>query len=122
MSLTEPKQVFKKVEKQLPQLTTLDLQYVSPSLLKARNLDLVVPGTRYQKLNMILLLKSAKGTYQSGRPIIKIASFATKLTVIASKQRPRRLSLKGSDGRNYQYLLKGGNAVITFICCIDYDY
>ncbi|KAJ2934856.1 hypothetical protein H1R20_g2275, partial [Candolleomyces eurysporus] len=82
--------VFKKVEKQLPQLTTLDLQYVSPSLLKARNLDLAVPGT-----------------YQSGRPIIRIASFATKLTVIASKQRPRRLSLKGSDGRDYQYVLKG---------------
>ena len=37
-------QVFKKVEKQLPQLTTLDLQYVSPSLLKARSLDLAVPG------------------------------------------------------------------------------
>jgi FKBP12-rapamycin complex-associated protein len=36
--------VFRKVEKQLPQLTTLDLQYVSPSLLKARNLDLAVPG------------------------------------------------------------------------------
>lgn len=82
--------VFKKVEKQLPQLTTLDLQYVSPSLLKARNLDLAVPGT-----------------YQSGRPIIRITSFATKLTVIASKQRPRRLSLKGSDGRDYQYVLKG---------------
>lgn len=47
------------------------------------------------------------GTYQSGRPIIRISSFATKLTVIASKQRPRRLSLKGSDGRDYQYVLKG---------------
>ncbi|KDR80665.1 hypothetical protein GALMADRAFT_222261 [Galerina marginata CBS 339.88] len=82
--------VFKKVEKQLPLLTTLDLQYVSPSLLKARNLDLAVPGT-----------------YQAGRPIIRIASFATKLTVIVSKQRPRRLSLKGDDGRDYQYVLKG---------------
>jgi serine/threonine-protein kinase mTOR len=37
-------QVFKKVEKQLPMLTTLDLQYVSPELLKARNLELAVPG------------------------------------------------------------------------------
>jgi FKBP12-rapamycin complex-associated protein len=36
--------VFKKIEKQLPQLTTLDLQYVSPELLKIRNLDLAVPG------------------------------------------------------------------------------
>jgi serine/threonine-protein kinase mTOR len=47
------------------------------------------------------------GTYQSGRPVIKITSFATKLAVIASKQRPRRLSLKGDDGRDYQYILKG---------------
>ena len=82
--------VFRKVEKQLPQLTTLDLQYVSPQLLKARNLELAIPGT-----------------YQSGKPIVRISSFATKLTVIASKQRPRRVSLKGSDGRDYQYLLKG---------------
>lgn len=37
-------QVFKKIEKQLPQLTTLDLQFVSPELLKARNLELAVPG------------------------------------------------------------------------------
>lgn len=37
-------QVFKKIEKQLPQLTTLDLQYVSPELLKARGLELAVPG------------------------------------------------------------------------------
>jgi FKBP12-rapamycin complex-associated protein len=75
----------------MPQLTTLDLQYVSPELLKARDLDLAVPGT-----------------YQSGqRQIITITSFASKLTVIASKQRPRRLSVRGSDGRDYQYVLKG---------------
>jgi FKBP12-rapamycin complex-associated protein len=102
-------QVFKKIEKQLPQLTTLDLQYVSPGLLKARNLDLAVPGmlrylsTGYSSSNCTL----QKGTYLSGRQIITIESFATKLTVIASKQRPRRLSLKGSDGRDYQYGLKG---------------
>ncbi|EJF64386.1 atypical/PIKK/FRAP protein kinase [Dichomitus squalens LYAD-421 SS1] len=82
--------VFKKIEKQLPQLTTLDLQYVSPELLKARNLELAVPGT-----------------YQSGKPVIKIQSFAPKLTVISSKQRPRRLGIKGSDGKDYQFVLKG---------------
>ncbi|KAE9399554.1 phosphatidylinositol 3-kinase [Gymnopus androsaceus JB14] len=82
--------VFKKIEKQLPQLTTLDLQYVSPVLLAIRNLKLAVPGT-----------------YQSGRDVVTISSFAQKLSVIASKQRPRRFSLKGSDGRDYQYILKG---------------
>ena len=48
-----------------------------------------------------------KGTYKSGEANIKISSFATTLTVITSKQRPRKLSIKGSDGKNYQYLLKG---------------
>lgn len=46
--------VFKKVEKQLPQLTTLDLQYVSPELLKARNLELAVPG-KYCQGNDVLV-------------------------------------------------------------------
>jgi serine/threonine-protein kinase mTOR len=55
----------------------------------------------------LLIIIGYAGTYQSGRPIIQITSFATKLTVISSKQRPRRLSLKGSDGRDYQYVLKG---------------
>ncbi|KIY73583.1 atypical/PIKK/FRAP protein kinase [Cylindrobasidium torrendii FP15055 ss-10] len=82
--------VFKKIEKQLPQLQTLDLQYVSPKLLEAKDLDLAVPGT-----------------YQSGREPVYISSFSPRLTVIASKQRPRRLALRGSDGRDYQYLLKG---------------
>ncbi|KAF7309844.1 Serine/threonine-protein kinase TOR [Mycena indigotica] len=82
--------VFKKVEKQLPQLSTLDLQYVSPWLLEARDLELAVPGT-----------------YRSGHPVISIQRFSPKLTVIASKQRPRRLCLTGSDGRDYQYVLKG---------------
>ena len=37
--------VFRRVNKQLPQLTTLELRYVSPALLKARRLELAVPGT-----------------------------------------------------------------------------
>ena len=101
--------VFKKVEKQLPQLTTLDLQYVSPELLKARNLELAVPGKCCQG-NEVLPHSSFSritGTYQSGKETITILNFAPKLSIIISKQRPRRLYLKGSDGKEYQYLLKG---------------
>ncbi|KAI8813143.1 armadillo-type protein [Cladochytrium replicatum] len=82
--------VFRRINKQLPQLTTLELQYISPKLLNAQNFDLAAPGT-----------------YKSGEPIVRIASFAPTLTVLTSKQRPRTLSLKGSDGKQYQYLLKG---------------
>ena len=76
--------------KQLPQLMTLDLQYISPKLKEARNLDLAVPGT-----------------YQSGKPIIRIQSFDRVFIVIQSKQRPRKMTMKGSDGVAYTHILKG---------------
>jgi FKBP12-rapamycin complex-associated protein len=83
-------QVFRKISRQLPQLTTLDLQYVSPKLLAAHDLDLAVPGT-----------------YATGKPIVKIVNFEPTFNVITSKQRPRKLTIKGSDGISYQYALKG---------------
>jgi FKBP12-rapamycin complex-associated protein len=83
-------QVFRRIARQLPQLNNLELAYVSPKLLAAKNLDLAVPGT-----------------YQSGRPIIRILSFDSTFSVINSKQRPRKLSLNGSDGTAYAFVLKG---------------
>jgi FKBP12-rapamycin complex-associated protein len=83
-------QVFKKISKQLQQMTTLELQYISPKLLAVRDLELAVPGT-----------------YHSGEPVVKISSFVSTLTVMTSKQRPRRLNIKGSDGIEYKFLLKG---------------
>ncbi|KIW48583.1 uncharacterized protein PV06_01155 [Exophiala oligosperma] len=82
--------VFRKIARQLPQLMSLDLKYVSPRLKDAHDLDLAVPGT-----------------YRSGKPIIRIISFDHVLTVIPSKQRPRKMTVKGSDGVSYAFLLKG---------------
>ncbi|KAL3477332.1 armadillo-type protein [Aspergillus californicus] len=82
--------VFRKISRQLPQLSILDLKYVSPRLRDYSNLDLAVPGT-----------------YQSGRPIISIMSFDPILHILQTKKRPRRMTLKGSNGTSYMYLLKG---------------
>jgi len=98
--------IFRKIERQLPMLTTLDLQFVSPQLLKAENLELAVPGIcRLFPSGDITDLFS--GTYRSGKPVIRITRFFPKLSVLASKQRPRRLSIMGSNGVEYQFLLKG---------------
>jgi len=40
-------------------------------------------------------------------PVVTIASFARQLEVIPSKQRPRKLTIHGSDGDDYAFLLKG---------------
>ncbi|KAG5944989.1 hypothetical protein E4U53_006777 [Claviceps sorghi] len=83
-------QVFRRISRQLPQVTNLELTYCSPKLLNARDLELAVPGT-----------------YRSGQPIIRIMSFESTLDVISSKQRPRKLITRGSDGVLYTFLLKG---------------
>lgn len=64
------------------QLTSLELQYVSPKLLMCRDLELAVPGT-----------------YDPNQPIIRIQSIAPSLQVITSKQRPRKLTIMGKTFR-----------------------
>jgi serine/threonine-protein kinase mTOR len=82
--------VMKVLRKQVPSMNSLDLQYVSPKLLEARDLEIAVPGT-----------------YQPGKPVVTIKSFVPMITVIASKRRPRKVSIMGSDGRDHVYVLKG---------------
>ncbi|OQS04773.1 phosphatidylinositol kinase (PIK-L1), partial [Thraustotheca clavata] len=82
--------VSRRINKQFPQLTTLELQYVSPNLLQANDLQLAVPGT-----------------YRPGHAIVKIRSFEPKLLVLTSKQRPRRFTVVGTNGLEYMFLLKG---------------
>uniref|UniRef100_A0ACD5YBT4 Uncharacterized protein n=1 Tax=Avena sativa TaxID=4498 RepID=A0ACD5YBT4_AVESA len=82
--------VFRKINKHLPSLTTLDLHSVSPELLKCRKLELAVPGT-----------------YATDSPVVTIEYFVPQLVVITSKRRPRKLTIHGSDGNDYAFLLKG---------------
>jgi FKBP12-rapamycin complex-associated protein len=71
-------------------LTQLELQYVSPKLLLCRDLELAVPGS-----------------YTPMGTINRISQVEPSLQVITSKQRPRKLSICGSNGRTYMFLLKG---------------
>ena len=61
------------------QLTSLELQYVSPKLLMCRDLELAVPGT-----------------YEPHKPVIHIRHVHSSLNVITSKQRPRKLCITGN--------------------------
>eukprot|EP00052_Salpingoeca_macrocollata_P027230 m.257819 g.257819 ORF g.257819 m.257819 type:complete len:2371 (+) comp22712_c0_seq2:129-7241(+) len=81
--------VYRKIGKTLPQVMALDLPEESPKLCAAHDLKLAVPGT-----------------YGPGKPLVTISSFVPLLTIINSKQRPRKLTIKGSDGKEYLYLLK----------------
>ena len=45
--------------------------------------------------------------YQPGRVNIKINGFCNELSVLQSKQRPRKLTIYGENGKEYNFLLKG---------------
>jgi len=84
-------QVFKRIHAQLPNITSLELDHVSPRLgTQCRDLELAVPGT-----------------YEPHKPPITIRSVQSHIVVITSKQRPRKISITGSDGSEYVFLLKG---------------
>ena len=85
-------QVFRRITKQLNNLDKIELQHVSPKLLnvKVKGLKLAVPGT-----------------YRAHAPIVRIEAFSNSMDVIVSKQRPRKMSIQGSDGVAYPFLLKG---------------
>jgi phosphatidylinositol kinase/protein kinase (PI-3 family) len=82
--------VFRRINKQLPGMTTLELDQCSPALFNARNLELGVPGS-----------------YRVDGSYVKIQKFITSVHVITSKQRPRKITIRGNDGKDYVFLLKG---------------
>lgn len=82
--------VFKRITVQLRHLNSLDLNYVAPNLAVAKNLVLCVPGT-----------------YDPNGRLIRISSIDPVLQVILSKQRPRKLTMRGDDEQEYVFLLKG---------------
>ncbi|EED89568.1 phosphatidylinositol 3-kinase (PI3K)-like protein [Thalassiosira pseudonana CCMP1335] len=82
--------VFRRINKQLPGMTTLELNQCSPALYNARNLELGVPGS-----------------YRVDGSYVKIERFITSVQVITSKQRPRKIIIRGNDGKDYVFLLKG---------------
>ena len=84
--------VFRKIDKQLKyHQNQFELQQISPKLDKcAIHLHIAMPGT-----------------YRANYNVVTIQSFDNLLTVISSKQRPRKLKINGSDGQPYHFLLKG---------------
>ena len=45
--------------------------------------------------------------YRSSRAPVLISGFEASVHVITSKQRPRKITIRGSDGANHVFLLKG---------------
>ena len=85
---------FRSMSVNFSNFEQLDLKGISPSLYQFRESEIEMPGL-----------------YQNGitdeDSIIKISSFSRYLSVLNSKQHPRKIVIYGSDGKEYPFLLKG---------------
>ena len=66
------------------------LKNVSPFLVTSKKYKSTIPGL-----------------YLPGKECVKITGFSNELVILQSKQRPRKLTILGSDGKEYNFLLKG---------------
>ena len=83
---------FRSISLNFSVFESLDLEGISPELFKFRESEIEIPG-----------LDQSYGTGE----LVKIASFSPKLSVLNSKQHPRRIVIYGSDEKEYPFLLKG---------------
>ncbi|OAF69217.1 Target of rapamycin [Intoshia linei] len=86
--------IIKKLTNQFKRITYLKLTHVSPLLAKIKEMDLAVPGT-----------------YNSSNKIVRICKIYNDISIINSKQRPRKICMLGSDGKDYSFLLKGNEDI-----------
>lgn len=86
-------QKFSAIKKQLNPfiraLSTISLEDAAPELLTMKNIELALPGTDYTQT-----------------PLVQIDSLCKKLVVFNSKQKPRKMWIRGTDGKKYSFLLK----------------
>jgi FKBP12-rapamycin complex-associated protein len=82
--------VFKQMNDAFSDVKSLDLENVSPKLHSFKESEICVPGL-----------------YKSGYPVIRIRGFEKQLSVLSSKQHPRKIIIYGSDDKDYMFLLKG---------------
>lgn len=82
--------IIRRIHPTLKQITSHNLINVSPQLVTAQHLDLAIPGT-----------------YTLRGESVRIRGFRQHLSIILSKQRPRKIYLMGANGLEYVFLLKG---------------
>ena len=99
MSLKEAWEIYQNVyilmNEEFSKIESMDLKSISPALFHFKESEIEIPGI-YQNIGS-----------DDIDSVVKISSFYRKLIVLKSKEKPRKIIIYGSDGKEYPYLLKG---------------
>ncbi len=90
--------IYRIINEKYKNLNILYLQNISPKLFKLKNSNLCIPG---------LYENTYYHTIDSTENLIKISHINPYLTIFNTKQHPRKISIYGTNEKEYMFLLKG---------------
>jgi FKBP12-rapamycin complex-associated protein len=74
--------IYKKVKDSFENIKKIYLKNVAPFLVTSKKYKSTIPGL-----------------YDPGKECVKISGFSNELSILQSKQRPRKLTIIGDDGK-----------------------
>ena len=90
--------IYRVINDKYKNLNMLYLQNISPKLYELKNCNLCIPG---------LYENTYYNTTKTSENLIKISHINPNLTIFNTKQHPRKISIYGTNEKEYMFLLKG---------------
>ena len=101
--------VYKNIKENYFTFQTISLKYISSKLFNFSDSNIIIPGFYYSSIYDVkennLPLKSTN--YRQNINSVKIKQINKYLPVLDTKQHPRKITMIGTNNKEYSYLLKG---------------
>ena len=87
----------------------ISLEYISPKLFNFKDSNIVIPSKYTSNYESIFLTESdyKNLNYNIINPIIYVKRIGKTLSIFNTKQHPRKMSMIGTNNKEYMFLLKG---------------
>ena len=107
--------IYKKMIDYYKSFQLISLKYISPQLFNFKNSNIVIPSAYTNNFQSLFVVESDLGKkfkkkenlFTNINPIIYIKRMGHTLSIFNTKQHPRKMTMIGTDDKEYMFLLKG---------------
>ena len=102
--------IYREISEDYKNFDSISLEYVSPKLFNFKNSNICLPGTyklEHFNTNINIDKKDENNLSIKKEKMIRIQKMGDTLKIFKTKQHPRKMSMIGTDEKEYMFLLKG---------------
>lgn len=102
--------IYREISEDYNQFDSISLEYVSPKLYNFRNSNICLPGTynlEHFNNNMNKNIDEENDSLLKQNKMIRIQKVGDTFKLFKTKQHPRRMTMIGTNEKEYMFLLKG---------------